>query len=159
MKPSAAEATLNWQSENALAQSQVLKRVDSKITHVDSITVVQAKVDNNTKMVNDLINLLQKMLNDVAKEPTAPGQYFFSHLAQREKEIQNLKDQIKTLQETRKIPPPSSRSDAVELFPSIRQQQSSLPTEGVRITFPEFPKRIKPSTYEIYLEIKKTKRC
>ncbi|KAK5787240.1 hypothetical protein PVK06_041893 [Gossypium arboreum] len=61
------------------------------------ISTVEAKVDDKTKMVKDLINLFQKRLNDVAKEPAAPGQDFFSCLAQREKEIENLKEQIKIL--------------------------------------------------------------
>ncbi|KAK5842485.1 hypothetical protein PVK06_004849 [Gossypium arboreum] len=51
-------------------------------------------------MVKGLIDLLQKRLDVVEKEPIAPGQDFISHLAQREKEIQNLKEQMKTLQET-----------------------------------------------------------
>ncbi|KAK5826090.1 hypothetical protein PVK06_020999 [Gossypium arboreum] len=42
-KISAAEATLNWQTENALAQNHVLKNIDSKIS------TVEAKVDDNTK--------------------------------------------------------------------------------------------------------------
>ncbi|KAE8667738.1 hypothetical protein F3Y22_tig00112383pilonHSYRG00545 [Hibiscus syriacus] len=33
---SAAEATLNWQSENALAQNSTLKKIDSKISQMDS---------------------------------------------------------------------------------------------------------------------------
>ncbi|KAH1108579.1 hypothetical protein J1N35_012347 [Gossypium stocksii] len=86
VKISAAEATLNWQTENALAQNHALKKIDSKIL------AVEAKVDDNTNMVKDLINLLQKRLNAMVKELAAPGQYFFSHLAQGEKEIPNLKE-------------------------------------------------------------------
>ncbi|KAK5813620.1 hypothetical protein PVK06_029071 [Gossypium arboreum] len=125
-KITAAEATLNWQTENAIAQNHVLKRIDSKISNVET------KIDDNTKMVRDLI-----------QQPAAPGQDFFSHLAQREKEIQKLKDQIKTLQETGKIPEPTHRAETIELFPSIRQK-NPLPAEGVRITFPEVPKCTKP---------------
>ncbi|KAG8492315.1 hypothetical protein CXB51_009806 [Gossypium anomalum] len=147
-KISAAEATLNWQTENAIAQNHILKRIDSKISTIES------KIDDNTKMVRDLIQLLQKRLDEVARQPAAPGQDFFSHIAQREKEIQKLKDQIKTLQETGKIPEPAPRRETIELFPSIRKQ-NLLPAEGVQITFPELPKRTKPSTYEIFLEIKK----
>ncbi|KAH1039133.1 hypothetical protein J1N35_040876 [Gossypium stocksii] len=43
-KISAAEATINWQTENALAQNHALKKIDSKIS------VVEAKVDDNTNM-------------------------------------------------------------------------------------------------------------
>ncbi|KAH1108366.1 hypothetical protein J1N35_012134 [Gossypium stocksii] len=56
-KISATEATLNWQTKNALAQNHTLKRIDSKIL------AVEAKVDDNTKMVKDLINILQKRLD------------------------------------------------------------------------------------------------
>ncbi|KAH1129088.1 hypothetical protein J1N35_000466 [Gossypium stocksii] len=52
-----------------------VSRIDSKISSVE------AKVDDNTKMVKDFISLLQKRLDIVAKEPAAPGQDFFSHLA------------------------------------------------------------------------------
>ncbi|KAG8502654.1 hypothetical protein CXB51_001139 [Gossypium anomalum] len=147
---SAAEATLNWQTENALAQNHVLSKMDSKLSSVE------AKLDDNTKMIKDLIKLLQKRIESVAREPTAPGQDFFSHLAQREKEIQKLQAQIKELQETGKIPEPVRRPETIELFPSVRNEPS-LKSEGISIIFPEPVKRTKPSTYEIFLEIKKNK--
>ncbi|KAG8472569.1 hypothetical protein CXB51_034506 [Gossypium anomalum] len=144
----AAEATLNWQTENALAQNHVLNKMDSKLS------TVEAKIDDNTKMIKDLIKLLQKRIEAVAREPAAPGQDFFSHLAQREKEIQKLQAQIKELKETGKIPEPVRRPETIELFPSIRSER--LPeSEGISIIFPEPIKRTKPSTYEIFLEIKK----
>ncbi|KAG8483875.1 hypothetical protein CXB51_022610 [Gossypium anomalum] len=145
---SAAKATLNWQTENALAQNHVLKKMDSKLFSVE------AKLDDNTKMIKDLIQLLQKRIESIAREPAAPGQDFFSHLAQREKEIQKLKAQIKELQETGKIPELVKRPDTIELFPSIRQEPSPS-SEGISITFSKPIKRTKPSTYEIFLEIKK----
>lgn len=51
-------------------------------------------------MVKDLIALLQRRLKEIAGETTAPEQDLFSHIAQKDKEIQKLKDQIKTLKET-----------------------------------------------------------
>ncbi|KAG8474071.1 hypothetical protein CXB51_034136 [Gossypium anomalum] len=145
---SAAEATLNCQTENALAQNHALNKMDSKLS------TVEAKIDDNTKMIKDLIKLLQKRIESVAREPAAPGQDFFSHLAQREKEIQKLQAQIKELKETGKIPEPVRRPETIELFPSIRSER--LPeSEGISIIFPEPIKRTKPSTYEIFLEIKK----
>ncbi|KAG8478431.1 hypothetical protein CXB51_028256 [Gossypium anomalum] len=145
---SAAEATLNWQTENALAQNHVLSKMDSKLSSVE------AKLDDNTKMIKDLIKLLQKRIESVAREPAAPGQDFFSHLAQREKEIQKLQAQIKELQETGKIPKPVRRPETIKLFLSVRNEPS-LKSEGISIIFPEPVKRTKPSTYEIFLEIKK----
>ncbi|KAG8493198.1 hypothetical protein CXB51_010612 [Gossypium anomalum] len=145
---SATEATLNWQTENALAQNHVLTKMDSKLSSVE------AKLDDNTKMIKDLIKLLQKRIESVAREPAAPGQDFFSHLAQREKEIQKLQAQIKELQETGKIPEPTRRPKTIELFPSVRNEPS-FKTEGISITFLEPVKSTKPSMYEIFLEIKK----
>ncbi|KAG8482389.1 hypothetical protein CXB51_027288 [Gossypium anomalum] len=113
---SAAEATLNWQTENALAQNHVLNKMDSKLS------TVEAKIDDNTKLVKDLIKLLQK--------------------------------RIESLKETGKIPEPVRRPETIELFPSIRNER--LPeSEGISIIFLEPIKRTKPSTYEIFLEIKK----
>ncbi|KAG8488426.1 hypothetical protein CXB51_016475 [Gossypium anomalum] len=75
-------------------------------------------------MIKDLIQLLQKRIESIAREPAAPGQDFFSHLAQREKEIQKLQAQIKELQETGKIPEPVKRPETIELFPSVRNEPS-----------------------------------
>ncbi|KAG8493395.1 hypothetical protein CXB51_010802 [Gossypium anomalum] len=146
---SAVEATLNWQTENALAQNYVLNKMDSKLS------TVEAKIDDNTKLVKDLIKLLQKRIESVAREPAAPGQDFFSHLAQREKEIQKLQAQIKELKETGKIPEPVRRPETIELFPSIRNER--LPeSEGISIIFPEPIKRTKPKIEDqAYQEEKK----
>ncbi|KAH1108880.1 hypothetical protein J1N35_012648 [Gossypium stocksii] len=125
-KVSTAKATLNWQTENAVAQNKVLKKIDSKVTQLDSrMAFAESKLHENTKMVKELIILLQKRLKEVASETATPGQDFFSHMAQRDKEIQKLKDQIKNLKETGKIPTPEMNhrdSDAeLFLFPSVRQ--------------------------------------
>ncbi|KAH1122499.1 hypothetical protein J1N35_005659 [Gossypium stocksii] len=111
-KISVAKATLNWQTENALAQNHTLKRIDSKIS------AIEAKVDDNTKMAKDLINLLQKRLDAVATELAALRHDFFSHLTQREKEIKNLKEQIKMLQETEQTKPRT-----YEVFQEINKQE------------------------------------
>ncbi|KAH1083481.1 hypothetical protein J1N35_023242 [Gossypium stocksii] len=88
-KVGAVEATLNWQTENAVAQNKVLKKIDFKVTQLDSrMASAESKLDKNTKMVKELIILLQKRLKEVASEAAAPGQDFFSHIAQRDKEIE-----------------------------------------------------------------------
>ncbi|KAK8360347.1 hypothetical protein V6Z12_A04G157100 [Gossypium hirsutum] len=46
-KISAAEATLNWQTENTIAQNHVLKRIDSKIS------IVETKLDDNPRYISD----------------------------------------------------------------------------------------------------------
>ncbi|KAG8489635.1 hypothetical protein CXB51_017679 [Gossypium anomalum] len=53
-KISAAEATFNWQTENAIAQNHALKRINSKIL------IVKSNIDDNTKIVRYLIQLLQR---------------------------------------------------------------------------------------------------
>ncbi|MFQ6640315.1 hypothetical protein Gotur_016047, partial [Gossypium turneri] len=76
-----AEATLNWQTENALAQNSALKKIDLK----------------------------------------------------REKEIQNLKEQIKTLEEARKIPSPQPLKNGIELFPSIKAKKKAKKKKAAEV--------------------------
>ncbi|KAK9045323.1 hypothetical protein V6N11_059208 [Hibiscus sabdariffa] len=72
-KVSAAEATLNWQTENALAQNATLQRIDARVTQMDTkITMVETKVDSNTKIANELIVALHRMLREVEKRPAEP---------------------------------------------------------------------------------------
>ncbi|KAK9014006.1 hypothetical protein V6N11_005180 [Hibiscus sabdariffa] len=62
-KISAAESTLNWQTENAIAQNKVLHKIDSKVARMEvKIDLVETKVDSNTKIANELIVLLHKRL-------------------------------------------------------------------------------------------------
>ncbi|KAK5772784.1 hypothetical protein PVK06_049080 [Gossypium arboreum] len=50
-KIDAVEATLNWQTENAIAQSRALKKLDSKVSYMDSkVSTVEEKLDDNFKM-------------------------------------------------------------------------------------------------------------
>ncbi|KHG04364.1 polyprotein [Gossypium arboreum] len=52
-KIDAVEATLNWQTENAIAQSRALKKLDSKVSYMDSkVSTVEEKLDDNFKMRN-----------------------------------------------------------------------------------------------------------
>ncbi|MBA0560999.1 hypothetical protein Golob_017860, partial [Gossypium lobatum] len=148
-KISAAEAALNWQIENAIAQNRVLKKLDSKVFHLDSkVLTVEAKLDDNSKMVKDLIALLQKHVKEVAREMAALGQDFFSHITQRDKEIRRLKDQIKTLKEAGQIPLPETRPRDFDteflLFSSIRQNSS--PSDRAFIKFPTVPEKKTPNS-------------
>ncbi|KAK8496872.1 hypothetical protein V6N11_057953 [Hibiscus sabdariffa] len=73
-KTSAAEATLNLHTENAIAQNTALQRIDSKVTQMGTkLTQVETKVDSNTKIANELIVLLHKRLQQVEKQTTPPG--------------------------------------------------------------------------------------
>ncbi|KAL4388578.1 hypothetical protein GQ457_09G008110 [Hibiscus cannabinus] len=99
-KISAAEATLNWQTENALAQNATLKRIDARVTQMDSkITMVESKVDSNTKIAHELIVALHKNLERAEKRTIEPGQDIWSYVEQKQQEVQRLQNQIKTLQE------------------------------------------------------------
>ncbi|KAL4362365.1 hypothetical protein GQ457_04G023890 [Hibiscus cannabinus] len=67
-KTSAAESTLNWQTENAIAQNKVLSRIDSQVTHMGTrLTQVEIKVDSNTKIANELMVLFHKRLQQLEK--------------------------------------------------------------------------------------------
>ncbi|KAK9010518.1 hypothetical protein V6N11_043402 [Hibiscus sabdariffa] len=72
-KISAAEATLNWQTENALAQNATLQRIDARVAQMDTkITMVETKVDSNTKIANELIVNLHRMLKEAERRPADP---------------------------------------------------------------------------------------
>ncbi|KAK8596535.1 hypothetical protein V6N12_065021 [Hibiscus sabdariffa] len=83
-KVSTAEATLNWQTENALAQNAALQRIDARVTQMDTkITMVETKVDSNTKIANELIVALHRMLREAEKRPAEPGQDLLYHIEQK----------------------------------------------------------------------------
>ncbi|KAK8518962.1 hypothetical protein V6N12_012196 [Hibiscus sabdariffa] len=92
-KTSAAESTLNWQTENAIAQNKVLHMIDTKVTQMEiKIDQVETKVDSNTKIANELMVLLHKRLQQIEKQPTPLGVELFYHLGMKQKEIQTLKE-------------------------------------------------------------------
>ncbi|KAK8504933.1 hypothetical protein V6N12_033187 [Hibiscus sabdariffa] len=116
-KVSAAEATLNWQTENSLAQNATLQRIDARVTQMDTkITMVETKVDSNTKIANELIVALNRMLREAEKRPAEPGPDLLYHIEQKTQEIQRLKDHIKSL-EDHGLPPSACQGEP--LFPSL----------------------------------------
>ncbi|KAK9043367.1 hypothetical protein V6N11_071712 [Hibiscus sabdariffa] len=159
-KISAAEATLNWQTENALAQNATLQRIDARVSQMDTkITMVETKVDSNTKIANELIVNLHKMLKVAETRPADPGQDPFYYVEQKNHEIQRLKDHIKYLQEHGL--PPSAQSEET-LFPSrsapstvispFENRTPSSPPNVFHIQ-PVEPKRLAP--YELKELIRK----
>ncbi|KAK8283761.1 hypothetical protein V6Z12_D08G115900 [Gossypium hirsutum] len=151
IKIAAAEATLNWQSENAVAQNAAIKKIDHKIYQIDNkVSKIEKTTDENSEMIKNLIKIFQKRLKEVAHEPAAPGQDLFSHLAQREKEIHNLKEQIKYLKENGKLPPRQPAKNRIELFPSIRQTDSPRQGGTQPIIFPPPEPKKKPTVYELW---------
>ncbi|KAK9032912.1 hypothetical protein V6N11_017954 [Hibiscus sabdariffa] len=140
-KISAAEATLNWQTENALAQNATLQRIDARVAKMNTkITMVETKVDSNTKIANELIVHLQRMLKEAERRPVEPDQDLFYHVEQKNQEIQRLKDHIKYLQEHGL--PPSAQSGET-LFPS-RSAPSSI--------FSPFERRTPPSSPSVFYQ-------
>ncbi|KAK8515574.1 hypothetical protein V6N12_075610 [Hibiscus sabdariffa] len=60
-KISAAEATLNWQTENALAQNATLQRIDARVAQMDTkITMVETKKNQEIQRLKDHIKYLQE---------------------------------------------------------------------------------------------------
>ncbi|KAK8489539.1 hypothetical protein V6N12_013879 [Hibiscus sabdariffa] len=159
-KISAAEATLNWQTENALAQNATLQRIDARVAQMDTkITMVETKVDSNTKIANELIVNLHKMLQVAETRPADPGQDPFYYVEQKNQEIQRLKDHIKYLQEHGL--PPSAQSGET-LFPnrstpssvfSPFESRTPLSPPSVFHRQPVEPKRLAP--YELRELIRK----
>ncbi|KAK9011313.1 hypothetical protein V6N11_044165 [Hibiscus sabdariffa] len=140
-KISAVEATLNWQTENVLAQNATLQRIDAKVAQMDTkITMVETKVDSNTKIANELIVCLHKMLKEAEKRPNEPSQDPFYYVEQKNQEIQRLKDHIKYLQEHGL--PPSARPGE-SLFPAI--SRSALTS-----IFSPFETRTPPSSPSVF---------
>ncbi|KAK9011414.1 hypothetical protein V6N11_044265 [Hibiscus sabdariffa] len=162
-KISAAEATLNWQTENALAQNATLQRIDAKVTQMDTnITMVETKVDSNTKIANELIVSLHRALREAEKRPAEPGQDLLYHIEQKTQEIERLKEHIKYLEE-HSLPPYVCQGE--RLFPSMRRaaptptsifspfaRKETSPPELFTYQTPE-PKRLTP--YELREHIRR----
>ncbi|KAK8982974.1 hypothetical protein V6N11_054959 [Hibiscus sabdariffa] len=128
-------------TENALAQSATLQRIDARVAQMDTkITMVETKVDSNTKIANELIVCLHRMLKEAEKRPAEPGQDPFYYVEQKNQEIQRLKDHIKYLQEHGLLP---TAQPGETLFSSISR---SAPT----LVFSPFERRIPPSPPSVF---------
>ncbi|KAK9029792.1 hypothetical protein V6N11_026894 [Hibiscus sabdariffa] len=114
-----------FKTENALAQNATLQRIDARVAQMDTkITMVETKVDSNTKIANELIVCLHRMLQEAEKRPVEPGQDPFYYVEQKNQEIQRLKDHIKYLQEYG-LPPAAQPGET--LFPAIRYKEAIIP--------------------------------
>ncbi|KAL4318901.1 hypothetical protein GQ457_18G021790 [Hibiscus cannabinus] len=134
-KISAAEATLNWQTENALAQNATLKRIDARVTQMDSkITMVESKVDSNTKIAHELIVALHKNLERAEKRTIEPGQDIWSYVEQKQQEtiLSNRKyncTQPSIFDKRYSQPPEPRRLAPYELRDLIRKQEAEQKRE------------------------------
>ncbi|KAK8506378.1 hypothetical protein V6N12_034114 [Hibiscus sabdariffa] len=110
-------------------------------TQMDTkITMVETKVDSNTKIANELIVALHRMLREVEKRPVEPGQDLLYHIEQKTQEIQRLKDHIKFL-EDHGLPPSAYQGDT--LFPSLSR---TTPTP----VFSSFTRRDPPPSPKVF---------
>ncbi|KAK8480289.1 hypothetical protein V6N11_057059 [Hibiscus sabdariffa] len=128
-------------------------------------SMVETKVDSNTKIANELIVLLHKRLQQVEKQTTPPAQDLFYYLDLKEKDIQTLKEQIRMLEEISQVPQPLEEE---EFFQSLRRgpppklQPSIFASFHKEVTSPSqsfmfstgSAETKKPTTYEIYQQIK-----
>ncbi|KAK9733620.1 hypothetical protein RND81_04G079400 [Saponaria officinalis] len=87
---SAAEATLNWQSENARVQNNLLQHIDTKITIMDLAV----------KEVHQEISSLHQELLKLATTASIASPL----LLQKESELKSLKSQLYSLQNPSKTP-------------------------------------------------------
>lgn len=63
VKIAAAEATLNWQTENALSQNAAIKKIDHKVMQIDNkVSKIERTTNENAEMIKNLIKLFQKGL-------------------------------------------------------------------------------------------------
>ncbi|KAK9008520.1 hypothetical protein V6N11_075409 [Hibiscus sabdariffa] len=141
------------ETENALAQNATLQRINARVAQMDTkITMVETKVDSNTKIANELIVCLHRMLKEAEKRHAEPGQDHFYYVEQKNQEIQRLKDHIKYLQEHGLPPtvqpgetlfPAISRSDPVSVFSPFERRTPHSPPSVFHCQ-PIEPKRLVP---------------
>uniref|UniRef100_A0A6N2MSN9 Uncharacterized protein n=1 Tax=Salix viminalis TaxID=40686 RepID=A0A6N2MSN9_SALVM len=94
-----AEAVLNWQSQNAIAQNSVLHRIESKVD------LVQTNLKKMTVSVDSRILHLEELCAEIQQRISTIHEYLLFQAStgsridpQKEQEIQSLKIQLKFLQ-------------------------------------------------------------
>ena len=91
IESSPIEQTLNWQSENATAQNQLLKQI------AGSQQTILAKIDdqrqNHDSVIQQLQQKIQFLHEELIKLASSPGSYS-TLLIQKESEMRNLKEQL-----------------------------------------------------------------
>ena len=93
-----AEAVLNWQSQNAIAQNYVLHRIESKVD------LVQTNLKKMTVSVDSRILTLEQLCAEIQQRISTIHEYLLLQASngkhvdpQKEHEIQSLKIQLKSL--------------------------------------------------------------
>nr|GEU46858.1 hypothetical protein [Tanacetum cinerariifolium] len=99
-----AEATLNWQSENAVAQNKVLVKI---LSQQSMITNSQEYLSSRVRSLESIINELRFKIQELYREiiqiiRTSPITRHFSFISQKEAEMKNLKNQLQDLERQHK---------------------------------------------------------
>nr|GEV35242.1 zinc finger, CCHC-type, viral movement protein [Tanacetum cinerariifolium] len=99
-----AEATVNWQSENANAKNKVLVKILSKQS---MITISQEYLSSRVRSLESIIKELRFKIQELNREiiqiiRTSPTTQHFSSISQKEAEMKNLKNQLQDLEQQHK---------------------------------------------------------
>ncbi|GJX32307.1 putative zinc finger, CCHC-type containing protein [Tanacetum coccineum] len=101
---SPAEATLNWQSENVVAQNKVLVKI---LSQQGMITNSQEYLSSRVRSLESIINELRFKIQELHREiiqiiQTSPTTQPSSSISQKEAEMKNLKNQLQDLERQHK---------------------------------------------------------
>ncbi|GKE13877.1 hypothetical protein Tco_1421454 [Tanacetum coccineum] len=101
---SSAEATLNWQSENAVGQNKVLVKI---LSQQGMITNSQEYLSSRVRSLENIINELRFKIQELYQEiiqiiRTLPTTQPSSSISQKEAEMKNLKNQLQDLEQQHK---------------------------------------------------------
>ncbi|GJS28656.1 putative zinc finger, CCHC-type containing protein [Tanacetum coccineum] len=125
---SPAEATLNWQSENVVAQNKVLVKI---LSQQGMITNSQEYLSSRVRSLESIINELRFKIQELHREiiqiiQTSPTTQPSSSISQKEAEMKNLKNQLQDLERQHKQKRITSLIDDPWRLPSTPFNQQSL---------------------------------
>nr|GFB15703.1 putative zinc finger, CCHC-type [Tanacetum cinerariifolium] len=156
---SPAEATLNWQSENAVAQNKVLVKI---LSQQSMITNSQEYLSSRVRSLESIINELRFKIQELHREiiqiiRTSPTPQHFSSIFQKEAEMKNLKNQLQVLERQHKQKRATSLIDDPWRLPStpfvgVSIDPQPLPQSYTHTTSPSLnicaseQRKLKPTT-------------
>ncbi|GKD82594.1 hypothetical protein Tco_1349433, partial [Tanacetum coccineum] len=150
------EATLNWQSENVVAQNKVLVKI---LSQQSMITNSQEYLSSRVRPLESIINELRFKIQELHREiiRTSPTTQPSSSISQKEAEMKNLKNQLQDLERQHKQKRITSLIDDPWRLPStpfvgFSFDPQPLPQSYTNITSPSLniwaseQRKLKPST-------------
>ncbi|GKE39534.1 hypothetical protein Tco_1462939 [Tanacetum coccineum] len=156
---SPTEATLNWQSENVVAQNKVLVKI---LSQQGMITNSQEYLSLRVRSLKSIINELHFKIQELHREiiqiiRTSPTTQPSSYISQKEAEIKNLNNQLQDLEWQHKQKRINSLIDDPWRLPStpfigVSFDPQPLPQSYTHTTSPSLniwaseQRRLKPST-------------